>query len=242
MDRVRLKRALLGEHPRALLWLLVPTALALVLDLLLRGRVLVGYAPQGKAIYGSSLLISAGFWVLPLWCAARLYTLARNEAASARTRVLARGGLVVFFVAGVLPLATFSFGGKALYHRVVHAYMGRDTVRLGFALRGTVADWFHAWGSSLALVGMVVSGLVITFGVLTVVKLAAPRLTGRPPFIAVFAFCGALFCFWIDMVDSRFLQASLPDDCFVHGVVHVCRVGITGKGKTRRGLSLRTRD
>jgi len=236
--RSRLKRALLGDDPRALLWLLVPTALALVLDLLLRGRVLVGYAPQGKAIYGSSLLISAGFWVLPLWCAARLYSL--REAASARTRLLARGGLIVFFAAWVLPLATFSFGGQALYHRVVHAYMGRDTVRLGFALRGTVADWFHAWGSSLALVGMVVAGLAITGGVLAVVKLAAPRLGGRPPILAVFSFAGALFCFWIDMVDSRFLQASLPDDCFIHGVVHACRVGITGKGTTRRGVSLRT--
>jgi hypothetical protein len=236
--RSRLKRALLGNDPRALVLLLVPTALALVLDLVLRGRVLVGYALQGKAIYGSSLLISAGFWVLPLWCAARLYAL--RDAESARTRLLARAGLVGFFGLWALPLATFSFGGQVLYHRVVHAYMGRDTVRLGFALRGTVADWFHAWGSSLALVGMVATGMVITFGLFTVVKRVAPRLSGRPPFIAVFSFLGALFCFWIDMVDSRFLQASLPDDCFVHGVVHACRVGLTGQGRTRRGISLRT--
>ena len=236
--RSRLKRALLGEQPRALLLLLLPTALALVLDLLLRGRVLVGYAPQGKAIYGSSLLISAGFWVLPLWCAARLYALRNAE--RARVRHAARAGLALFFAAWVLPLATFCFGGQVLYHRVVHAYMGRDTVRLGFALRGTVADWFNAWGSSLALACMVISGFAISFGVFSIVKRAAALLTGRPPIIAVFSFSGAIFCFWIDMVDSRFLQASLPDDCFVHGVVHACRVAITGKGKTRRGLSLRT--
>jgi hypothetical protein len=238
MDRARLKRALLGEEPRALLLLLVPTALALVLDLALRGRVLVGYALQGKAIYGSSLLISAGFWVLPLWCAARLYAL--RDAGSARARLAVRGGLVVFFLAWVLPLATFSFGGQVLYHRVVHAYMGRDTVRLGFALRGTVADWFNAWGSSLALAAMVLTGVAITLGIGTLVKRTAPRVSGRPPIVPAFAFCGALFCFWIDMVDSRFLQASLPDDCFVHGVVHACRVGITGQGRTRRGISLRT--
>ena len=236
--QARLTRALLGQDPRALLLLLVPTALALVLDLALRGGVLVGYALQGKAIYGSSLLISAGFWVLPLWCASRLYAL--RDVASVRRRFAARAGLALFFALGVLPLATFCFGGQALYHRVVHAYMGRDTVRLGFALRGTVADWFNAWGSSLALAGMVVSGFVITFGVFAMVKRAAPRLGGRPPLLALFSFAGALFCFWIDMVDSRFLQASLPDDCFVHGVVHACRVGITGKGKTRRGVSLRT--
>jgi hypothetical protein len=238
MDRARLKRALLGDDPRALLLLLVPTALALVLDLALRGRVIVGYALQGKAIYGSSLLISAGFWVLPLWCASRLY--AWRDVANVRRRFAARAGLALFFALWVLPLTTFCFGGQTLYHRVVHAYMGRDTVRLGFALRGTVADWFNAWGSSLALAGMMISGFAIAFGVFSIVKRAAPRLTGRPPIICVFSFCGALFCFWIDMVDSRFLQASLPDDCFVHGVVHACRVGITGKGKTRRGVSLRT--
>jgi hypothetical protein len=42
------------------------------------------------------------------------------------------------------------------------------------------------------------------------------------------------------MVDSRFLQAATPDDCFVHGAVHAVRVGVTGKGRTRRGISLRT--
>jgi hypothetical protein len=233
-----LKRALLGEHPRALAWLLAPTALALVLDLLLRGRVLAGYAPQGKAIYGSSLLISAGFWVLPLWCAARLYAL--RDVPSTRRRIAARAGFFLFFAAWILPIATFSYGGQMLYHRVVHAYMGRDTVRLGFALRGTVAEWFNAWGSSLALVAMVISGIAITFGIASIVKRAAPRLSGRPPIVPAFAFVGALFCFWIDMVDSRFLQAALPDDCFVHGFVHAVRVGVTGKGRTRRGVSLRT--
>jgi hypothetical protein len=236
---VRWKRALLGEHPRALLLLLAPTALALVVDVLLRGGVLIGYAPQGRAIYGSSLLISAGFWVLPLWCAARMYAL--RDVADARRRFAVRAGFFLFFAAWVLPIVTFSYGGQVLYHRVVHAYMGRDTVRLGFALRGTVADWFSAWGSSLALVAMIVSGIGITIGLATIVKRVAPRLSGRrPPFVPAFAFAGALFCFWIDMVDSRFLQAALPDDCFVHGLVHAARVGITGKGKTRRGVSLRT--
>ncbi|MDB4935853.1 MAG: Choline-sulfatase [Labilithrix sp.] len=235
---MRLKRALLGDHPRALALLLAPTALALVVDVLLRGGVLLGYAPQGKAIYGSSLLISAGFWVLPLWCAARLYAL--RDVTNARRRLAARAGFFLFFAAWVLPFATFSYGGQVLYHRVVHAYMGRDTVRLGFALRGTVAEWFNAWGSSLALVAMVVSGIAITIGMSAVVKRAAPKLGGRPPIVPAFAFAGALFCFWIDMVDSRFLQAALPDDCFVHGFVHAVRVGVTGKGRTRRGVSLRT--
>lgn len=229
---------MLGEHPRALALLLFPTAIALVLDLVIRAGVLIQYAPQGKAIYGSSWLISAGFWVLPLWCAARLYSL--RDDSRPRVRLAARIAFGAFFLFWVLPFATFSYGGQALYHRVVHAYMGRDTIRLGFALRGTVADWFNAWGSSMALVAMMITGIGITWGVFKVVKRASPRLGGRPPFIAVFSFVGAIFCFWIDMVDSRFLQAALPDDCFVHGFVHACRVGITGKGTTRRGVSLRT--
>lgn len=237
------RRVLLGERPRALAFLLVPTAIALVLDVVLRGGVVIGYAPQGKAIYGSSLLISAGFWVLPLWGAARLYargTSLRADGRGDRGRVVARVALAAFFALWVLPLATFCFGGQTLYHRVVHAYMGRDTVRLGFALRGTVKDWFSAWGSSLALVAMIVSGIAITLAIAHGVRRAAPLVSRRPPILPAFAFCGALFCFWIDMVDSRFLQAALPDDCFVHGFVHAVRVGVTGKGRTRRGVSLRT--
>ena len=234
-----MRRALLGEHPRALGWFLAPTALALVLDVVLRGRVIAGYALQGKAIYGSSLLISAGFWVLPLWCSARLFQL-RTAAATERGRRAARIGVYAIFAAWILPFAIFCYGGQALYHRVVHAYMGRDTIRLGFALRGTVAGWFAAWGSSLALVAMIASGIALTFGIAMVVRRAAPFVSGRPPIVPAFAFAGALFCMWIDMVDSRFLQAATPDDCFVHGFVHACRVGITGKGTTRHGISLRT--
>lgn len=236
---LRLKRALLGEHPRALVLLLAPTLLALLLDVVLRARALLGYALQGKAIYGSSLLISAGFWGLPLWCGARLYTL-RSSAASARGRLAARVGLYVLFAAWILPFAVFCYGGQALYHRVVHAYMGRDTIRLGFALRGTVAGWFEAWGSSLALVAMVVGGIAITFGIAALLRRTAPLVSGPPPLVPAFAFVGALFCMWIDMVDSRFLQAATPDDCFAHGFVHAVRVGVTGKGTTRRGISLRT--
>lgn len=237
---MRLKRALLGEHPRALAWLLVPTALALVMDVALRGRVILGFAPQGKAIYGSSLLISAGFWMLPLWGIARLLGSSRTGGTPRRRR-LARGAALALLGLWVFPLATFSYGGQALYHRVVHAYMGRDTVRLGFALRGTVAGWFAAWGSSLALVAMIVGGVVITIGIRAVlVRRVVPAVSGPPPVIVGFAFVGAVFCMWIDMVDSRFLQAATPDDCFAHGFVHATRVGITGRGRSRNGISLRT--
>ncbi|MGD0527865.1 MAG: sulfatase-like hydrolase/transferase, partial [Polyangiaceae bacterium] len=47
-------------------------------------------------------------------------------------------------------------------------------------------------------------------------------------------------CFWFDAVDSRFLQAALPDACFVHGVVHATRMLLTGRWRTGQGVSVRT--
>lgn len=228
--KARIVRRLFGPDPRALLWLLVPTGLAFGVDLVLRAGLLAGYALQGKAIYASSWAVSAAFWTLPLWLAARLCQ------SQSRIAKIASWALFAFFF---WPLAAFSFGGQVLYHRVVHAYMGRDTVRLGFAFRGTVADWFKTWGSGIALAGMIVSGLVIALALRAIVVRIGPRLAGPPPLVPLVTFFVAIFVFWIDMVDSRFLQAALPDDCFVHGVVHACRVGITGQGNTRHGISIR---
>ena len=55
--------------------------------------------------------------------------------------------LVAFFGLFVFPLALFCFGGQPLYFHVFHAYMARDTVRLGIALRGTLGAWLAAWGA-----------------------------------------------------------------------------------------------
>jgi glucan phosphoethanolaminetransferase (alkaline phosphatase superfamily) len=239
---VQWKRALLGERPRALAFLLAPTLFGIVIDLVLRARLLFGWAPQGKAIYFSSLAISAAFWSLPLWLTARLYERSKVELGSRKKQLAARAAVIVIFAGWILPLATFCYGGQVLYHRVVHAYMGRDTVRLGFALRGTVKDWFTAWGNPFALVVMLATGVLVTIAIFMMVRRAAPLVDvkGRPPLIPAICFPITIFVFWIDMVDSRFLQAALPDDCFVHGFVHAVRVGITGKGRTRRGVSLRT--
>ena len=45
---MQVKRAFLGDQPRILTLLLVPTLLALAIDVVLRGGVLLGWAPQGK--------------------------------------------------------------------------------------------------------------------------------------------------------------------------------------------------
>ena len=231
--RERLVRAIVGRHPRRLLSLLVPTGLAVLLDLVLRARTLLGYAPQAKAIYGSSLLISAALWALPLWCAGRLLA-RRAHRGAGRT-----AGLVLVVGAWIFPLATMAYGGQALYHRVFHGYMGRDTLRLGIALRGTVADWFVAWGTPSLLGGVVALGVVVTLGFVAIARRTAAAVEGPVPLLLVVTFAGALGCLWLDQLDSRFLQAATPDTCFAHGVVHAARVRLAGQGWVRKGVSLR---
>jgi hypothetical protein len=232
MKSAAVRRALLGADPSALAWLLAPTGLAVVMDFALRAKRLAGYALQGKAIWASSLLVSAAFWTLPLWLGARLFRLER--------RWIACVALAFYFLLLVLPLATMCFGGQLLYQRIFDAYMGRDTLRLGIALRGTVRDWFGAWGGPWLLVGMILSGVVVSAGLFFLLRRTAPRLGGPLPLVPAITFVGALVVFWTDNVDSRFLQAALPDACFVHGVVHALRVTVTGKGKLHQGMSLRT--
>ncbi len=230
-----LGRVLGGEGPRALLLILSPTLLAIALDFTLRARALVVYPPKEALNYVGSSLASAGFWSGPLWLSSRLF-LVRDGA----RRHLARAGLILFFGLFVLPFAIFSYGGQALYHGVFHAYMARDTVRLGIALRGTLGAWLTAWGGSLA--AMILGGVVVTLGFAWAARRAAPTLARAPMVIPILGFGVAAYCFWVDFVESRSLQAAPPDTCFIHGVVHAIHDGVSGKGWVRRGISLRTPD
>ena len=137
----------------------------------------------------------------------------------------------------VLPLATFCYGGQALYFHVFHAYMGRDTVRLGMALRGTLGAWLASWGGSILL--MMAIGLGVTAAILWLTRRAAGPARPAWPLLPMAGFGVAFYCFWIDFVESRSLQAAPPDTCFIHGVVHALHDGVTGKGWVRRGMSLR---
>jgi glucan phosphoethanolaminetransferase (alkaline phosphatase superfamily) len=216
---LRLRRALVGDDPRALVPLLTPTACAVVLDLALRGRVIGGFRLAAMAIWASSLLVGASLWLLPMWLAARAWG--------------ARGARAAF-VALVLPLATFAYAGQALYYEVFHAYVGRDTVRVGLALRGTVLGWLVAWGSPWRFALVVVAGAALTALFARMAARVAPRVRGRPPAIAVVLFAAALVCVAVEGVDSRYLQASTPDVCFFHGLAHAWG------GGARHGVSLRT--
>jgi arylsulfatase A-like enzyme len=224
----RVVRIVLGDRPVAILYFVSPTALAILLDLSLRARALAVFPPLEWLNYFGSSLASAGFWGGPLWLASRLFTL------QARAR---RIGLAIFTTLFVLPLAFFCYGGQALYFHVFHAYMARDTVRLGMALRGTLGAWLASWGASIVLMGVI--GVAVTALILSLVRRAAVPVKAAWPILPIVGFSAAAFCFWIDFVESRSLQAAPPDTCFIHGVMHALRDGVTGKGWARRGIALR---
>jgi arylsulfatase A-like enzyme len=228
MATPRLLRALAGERPAALVCFVFPTLLAIVLDFILRPRSLLAFEPFQWLNYAGSSLASAGFWGGPLWLAATLFTSAHRVARPAR---------LAFFALFVFPLATCCFGGQLLYFHVFHAYMARDTVRLGIALRGTLGAWLAAWGGSVVLMGAV--GLAVTLVAARFARFAAVSVRRAWPIVPVLGFCGAAYCFWIDFVESRSLQAAPPDTCFIHGAVHALRERVTHKGWVRRGVSLR---
>jgi hypothetical protein len=225
----RIARALLGRRPLAVLWFASPTVLAVALDFALRARSLFVFPPKEWLNYFGSSLASAGFWGGPLWLATRFLPAGPRWAAR-----LARGAFALLFV---FPLAAFSFGGQLLYFRVFHAYMARDTVRLGIALRGTLGAWLASWGASL--VGLLALGAVATALILALARRAAQPTGSAWPAVPLLGFSIASYCFWIDFVESRSLQAAPPDTCFIHGVMHAIRDGVTGKGWARRGISLR---
>ena len=224
----RVVRVLFGARPRVVLLFLAPTLFAIVLDFGLRGRSLLVFPPKEWLNYFGSSLARVGFWAGPLWLCARLMQ---------RRAPMARAALALLTLVFILPLATFGFVGQALYYRVFHAYMARDTVRLGIALRGTLGAWLTSWGASFAF--MAVMGIALTAAILLVVRRASPPLATSWPIVPVVGFGIAVFCFWVDFVESRSLQAAPPDTCFIHGVMHAIHDGVSGKGWVRRGISLR---
>jgi hypothetical protein len=230
----KILRKLLGTNPRALLYVTSPTIMAILMDVMIRGRVFLAYPPLQVLNYTGSSLAAAGFWGGPLWLISKLFMV------RGRRRIFARITIALFFSLFVLPLAVFSFGGQALYHRVFEAYMARDTVRLGMALRGTLSQWLLAWGGPFVFVGLLVIGIPITWIIYSFTKKAAPYLKNTWWLVPVAAFAGCAHSFWIDFVESRSLQAAPPDTCFIHGVMHALHDGVTGKGWVRRGISLRT--
>jgi hypothetical protein len=227
----RIRRLLFGDRPRAILWFVVPTFVAIALDFALRGRSLLVFPPREWLNYFGSSMASAGFWGGSLWLVSRLF---RSK------RWPARVGVALYVAFVLFPLETFSLGGQALYFRVFNSYMERDTVRLGIALRGTLGAWLASWGASFVI--MVVLGVLATALVLACARKGARHVRHASIALPLSGLCVACYCFWVDFVETRSLQAAPPDTCFIHGVAHALHDGVSGKGWVRRGISLRQPD
>jgi hypothetical protein len=227
----RVRRMILGQSPRAVLLFLTPTLLAIALDFALRAPSLVIFPPREWLNYFGSSLASAGFWGGPLWLTSWLWPARRWPA---------RVALGLFWGLFLLPLAAFGLGGQVLYYRVFHYYMGRDTVRLGIKLRGTLGAWLSSWGASVAI--MIVIGLVASVVILLAARRAGRYVRVALPSLPIAGFLVATTCFWFDFVESRSLQAAPPDTCFIHGMMHALRDAVTGRGWVRRGISKREPD
>ncbi len=226
--------ALLGDRPALIAVWFAPTMLAWLMDACIRVRAIGDYDWLDKFNYFGSSWASIGFWGGPLWLCSRLFLV------DGPRRRLARAGLAAFFALFVLPLSVFCYGGQALYHAVFHAYMSRDTLRLGIALRGTVVEWIEAWGGSRVVMAMLVPGVLMAVALFGMARAAAPAFARTLPVVPWFGFVASSTAFWSDFVESRALQAAPPDTCFIHGVVHALHDGVLGKGWVRRGISLRT--
>src|ERR1700733_12826263 len=157
----RVRRLLLGDRPRAIFLFVLPTFAAIGLDVCLRLRSLLVFPLKEWVNYFGSSLASAGFWGGSLWLMSPLLPAPRWPA---------KVFLALYALLFVFPLATFSYGGQLLYFRVFHAYMARDTVRLGIALRGTLGAWLASWGASVVV--MLVLGVATTALVLSQARAA----------------------------------------------------------------------
>src|SRR5215472_9087224 len=138
----RVWRKLFGERPR-MAWLLVtPTLIGILIDWCVRPRSLLDFPIKEIVNYVGSSAVGCGFWGAWLWVMSRFL-------ASGKLGLRIVG--VAFFALVYAPFAFFAYGGQILYYRIFHAYIARDTVRLGIALRGTLGAWLSAWQGKTAI-------------------------------------------------------------------------------------------
>ena len=134
----RTRRFFLGDRPRAVLRFVVPTFLAIALDVVLRGRSLLVFPPKEWLNYFGSSLASAGFWG----------DRSGSRPPAAGEALAARGSLLALYAAlFVFPLATFSLRRSApLLPRLSLPTWRATRCASASRLRGTLGAWLASWG------------------------------------------------------------------------------------------------
>ena len=227
-------RDLVGDEPKMIVLLVAPTLVAIAMDLVLRGRSTLRYFPPKELLnYFGSSLVCCGFWGSTLWLMARLW-----ESRERRFGALKKGVVAAYFVLFVIPFSFFAYGGQYVYFRVFNAYVSRDSIRLGIELRGTLGAWMAAWAGKLlpAFVGVFVIGALAAWAI----RRAGKPLRTAEPWLPVVSFVAVNFALAMDFVETKGLQASPPDSCFLHGVAGLVHEAILRHEV--RGLSVRQPD
>lgn len=228
-------RRLVGDEPLYLFVFVSPTLLAVVIDWMLRARVLLDMRAFEYLNYFGSSMAGCGLWGGPLWGLARLHRF--------RTGVL---GIVARTIRGlsffvILPvLLGFSIAGQLAYWSIFHAYISRDTVRLGVALRGTVWEWLRIWSGSLVIA--LVLAIFVCLALDRALRKAADATRAAWPILPILGFAGSMVAIVTDHVESRALQAAPPDVCFLHGIVGYVRDHLLHRLGPPRGVTVRTPD
>jgi hypothetical protein len=191
-------------------------------------------------VYLGSAIAGSGLWGATLWLASRLFLVGAGTGAGRGAAAAARGALAVLFAGLFLPFACVAYGGQIIYFHVFHAYVSRDTVRLGIRLKGTVAAWLLSWGA--ASIVAAAAGVILTVLCVLAVRRAAAPAARAWPVLPALSFALAAYCYGTDFIETRALQAAPPDACFLHGVVYALRMAVSHKGAPPRGVTLRTPD
>ena len=227
-------RDLFGDEPKVI-WLLVsPTLFAIAMDLALRGKNTLRFFPPKELLnYFGSSLVCAGFWGATLWFMARLWATRKG-----RFGALKLGAVGAYFALFVVPFSFFAYGGQYVYFRVFNAYVSRDSIRLGIELRGTLGAWMAAWAGKLvpAVLGVFVIAALAAYAI----KRAGKPLAAAEPWLPIVSFVAVNFALAMDFVETKGLQASPPDSCFLHGVAGLIHEKILHHEV--RGLSVRQPD
>ncbi|APR80276.1 Choline-sulfatase [Minicystis rosea] len=229
----RVLRFVWGDRPWMVAFVYSPTLIAMLLDVVVRPSALARLSGGMTAVYFGSALAGSGVWGALLWFGSRLFLVR-----SGRYAIAARAALGVLFGGLFLPFAVFAYGGQAIYYRAFHAYVSRDSVRMGIRVRGDVVAWLSSWVSGLAV--MIIVGIAVTVLVTMLVRRAAEPLSRATPIWPLLLLGLSGYCYWTDFIETRALQAAPPDACFMHGIVYTARVAITGAPP--HGVTLRTPD
>jgi len=229
----RVIRFLYGDRPSHVLFIYSPTVIAVALDLLVRPAALLRLSAGMMGVYLASALAGSGVWGGLLWFGSRLFLVNAGP-----LRPAARAAAALLFGGLFLPFACFAYGGQLIYHHAFHAYVSRDSVRMGIRVRGDVFAWLASWGGGIATI--IAVGVAVTIVVTLLVRRAAAPVRSAAPVVPLIFFGLGGYCYWTDFIETRALQAAPPDACFLHGVVYALRVAVTGAPP--RGVTVRTPD